>query len=78
MVFLHGGGGYPDKLSLVQGVQVTGAAVAHSAAEAALQLEQDIGHWTLVRDACHHALRHQLFGAFLEITVCRTGLHGVA
>ena len=58
-------------------IQGSRTAVAHAAAEAARELVQDIGHGTFVRNAGHHAFRDQLFGAFLEVTVCAAILHGV-
>ena len=51
------------------------AAVTHTGANTAYQLEHGIGNTALVRHTTFYALRHQLLGTLLEVSVLGTICH---
>ena len=52
------------------------AHIAHTGAQTAHHLEHGIAYRALVRYTTLYALRHELLGAVLEVTVGRTLVHG--
>ena len=61
--------------SLLQLADILGAAVAHTAAQAAHKLIHRFGKQALIRHASLDALGHELFVVGLEIAVLRAALH---
>ena len=70
MAFLQARSCDADKLPLpAQVLDGRRAAVTHAGAQAAHQLIDRIGQWSLIRHATLHAFRHQLLVGLLEIAV---------